>query len=75
MSSLLYISIAYYMQEAGGGGGVQKACKIAYTLNGRPLSNIEAHIIISFQPKKAAIFNFNILGLSNDLLRLLPIQT
>ena len=34
-SSLLYISIAYYMQT--GGGGVQKACNIAYVLNGRPL--------------------------------------
>ena len=37
-SSLLYISIAYYMQKGGGGGeGVQKACKIAYVINGRPL--------------------------------------
>ena len=36
-SSLLYISIAYYMQK--GGGWVQIACKIAYVLNGRPLSN------------------------------------
>ena len=35
MSSLLYISIAYYMQK--GGEGVQKACKIAYVINGRPL--------------------------------------
>ena len=35
-SSLLYISIAYYMQK--GGGWVQIACKIAYVLNGRPLS-------------------------------------
>ena len=34
-SSLLYISIAYYMQK--GGGWVQIACKIAYVLNGRPL--------------------------------------
>ena len=33
-SSLLYISIAYYMQK--GGGWVQIACKIAYVLNGRP---------------------------------------
>ena len=33
-SSLLYISIAYYMQK--GGEGVQIACKIAYVLNGRP---------------------------------------
>ena len=35
-SSPLYISIAYYMQK--GGEGVQIACKIAYVLNGRPLS-------------------------------------
>ena len=34
-ASLLYISIAYFMQK--GGGWVQKACKIAYVLNGRPL--------------------------------------
>ena len=34
-SSLLYISIAYYMQK--GGGWVQITCKIAYVLNGRPL--------------------------------------
>ena len=34
-SSLLYISIAYYMQK--GGGWVQIACKIAYILNGRSL--------------------------------------
>ena len=34
-SSLLYISIAYYMQK--GGGWVQIACKIAYVLNERPL--------------------------------------
>ena len=33
-SSLLYISIAYYMQK--GGGWVQIACQIAYVLNGRP---------------------------------------
>ena len=33
-SSLLHISIAYYMQK--GGEGVQIACKIAYLLNGRP---------------------------------------
>ena len=32
-SSLLYISIAYYMQK--GGGWVQIACKIAYVLHGR----------------------------------------
>ena len=30
-SSLLYISIAYYMQK--GGGWVQIACEIAYLLN------------------------------------------
>ena len=36
MSSLLYISIAYYMQK-GGGEGVQIACKTAYIINGRPL--------------------------------------
>ena len=35
-SSLLYISIAYYMQK--GGEGVQIACNIMYVLNGRPLS-------------------------------------
>ena len=34
-SSLLYTSIAYYMQN--GGGWVQIACKNAYVLNGRPL--------------------------------------
>ena len=34
-SSLLYISIAYYMLK--GEGWVQIACKIAYVLNGRPL--------------------------------------
>ena len=34
VSSLPYISIAYYMQK--GGEGVQIACKIAYVLNGRP---------------------------------------
>ena len=33
-SSLLHISIAYYMRK--GGGWVQIACKIAYVLNGRP---------------------------------------
>ena len=32
--SLPYISIAYYIQK--GGEGVQKACKIAYVINGRP---------------------------------------
>ena len=32
--SLLYISIAYYMQK--GGEGVQIACKNAYVINGRP---------------------------------------
>ena len=36
-SSILYISIAYYMQKEG--EGVQIACKIAYVLNGRPLSD------------------------------------
>ena len=34
-SSLLYISIVYYMRK--GGGWVQIACKIAYVLNGRSL--------------------------------------
>ena len=34
-SSLLYISIAYYFMQKGG-GWVQIACKIAYVLNGRP---------------------------------------
>ena len=33
---LLYISIAYYMQK-GRGKGVQRACKNAYVINGRPL--------------------------------------
>ena len=33
-SSLLFLSIAYYMQT--GGGWVQIACTIAYVLNGRP---------------------------------------
>ena len=33
-SSLLYMSIAYYMQK--GGEGVPIACKFAYVLNGRP---------------------------------------
>ena len=33
-SSLLYIPIAYYMQQRG--EGVQIACKIANVLNGRP---------------------------------------
>ena len=36
-SSLLYISIAYYMQKEG--GWVQIACKIAHVLNGRPLKD------------------------------------
>ena len=36
-ASLLYISIAYYMQK--GGGLVQIACKIVYVLNGRPLTH------------------------------------
>ena len=35
-SSLLYISMAYYMQKVV--GSVQIACKIAYVLNVRPLS-------------------------------------
>ena len=35
-SSLLYISIAYYMQK--GAGWVHIACKIVYVLNGRPHS-------------------------------------
>ena len=34
-SSLLYISIAYYMKKKGG-EGVQIACKIVYVINGRP---------------------------------------
>ena len=37
--SLLYISIAYYMQK--GGGWVQLACKIAYILNGRAHTSIQ----------------------------------
>ena len=39
-SSLLFISIAYYMQK--GGGWVQIACKIAYILNGRPHKPVAA---------------------------------
>ena len=35
MSSLLYISIAYYIQK--GEEGVQIACKNAYVIIGRPL--------------------------------------
>ena len=34
-SSLLYISLAYYMQK--GGGWIQIACKISYVLNESPL--------------------------------------
>ena len=36
VKSLIHISIAYFMQNEG--KGVQIACKIAYVLNGRPLS-------------------------------------
>ena len=35
MSSLPYMSIAYYMQK--GEEGLQIACTIAYVINGRPL--------------------------------------
>ena len=38
-SSLLYFSIAYYMQK-GGGEGVQITCKNAYVINGRPQTRI-----------------------------------
>ena len=46
-SSLLYISIAYYMQK--GGEGVQIACKIAYILNGRPHSAIYTYPLLSIE--------------------------
>ena len=36
-SSLLYISIAYYIQKVG--KGVKKACQNAYVINGRPPGN------------------------------------
>ena len=36
-ASLLFNSIVYYMQK---GGGVQKACKNLYVINGRPLAII-----------------------------------
>ena len=36
--SILYISIAYYMQK--GGEGVQIACKNAHVINGRPLKDL-----------------------------------
>ena len=35
-ASLLYISVAYYMQMGGGVEGVQRACINAYVINGRP---------------------------------------
>ena len=36
-----HICIAYHMQKGGGRGkGVQKACKIAYILNGRPQTDL-----------------------------------
>ena len=38
LSSRLYIYIAYYMQK--GVEGVQKACKNAYVIYGRPLMEI-----------------------------------
>ena len=44
-SSLLYISIAYFMQK--GGEGVQIACKIAYVFNGRPLKSVRAKSVQS----------------------------
>ena len=46
-SSLLYISIAYYMQK--GGGWVQIACKFAYVLNGRPLKGLCERIWVSIR--------------------------
>ena len=36
-TSILYISITYYMQKKGGESGVKKACKNVYVINGRPL--------------------------------------
>ena len=49
-SSLLYISIAYYMQK--GGEGVQIACKNVYVINGRPLlltTNLSQNVTGSFE--------------------------
>ena len=43
-STLLYISIAYNMQK--GGEGVQIACKVAYVLNGRPLTGFQKQLTI-----------------------------
>ena len=50
-SSLLCISIAYYMQKKGGGEGVHKACKNSYVINGRPLvlSNFSFFSIMNAQ--------------------------
>ena len=47
-SSLLYISITYYMQK--GWDWVQKACKIAYVINGRSLRcfSINLNVFWSF---------------------------
>ena len=61
-SSLLYISIAYYMQK--GGGWVQIACKTAYVLNGRSpvvYTSIHVHIyegttIVHFCPPEGFFF-------------------
>ena len=50
MSNLLYIYIAYYMQK--GGEGVQIACKIAYVINGRPLSYDSTICIETVLPTK-----------------------
>ena len=41
-SSLLYISIAYYMQK---GGGVQIACQVAYVLNERPHTATQSFLL------------------------------
>ena len=46
-SSLLYISIAYYMQKVG--EGVQIACKIAYVINLRQYVDIFLRVSKSLQ--------------------------
>ena len=54
VTSLLYISIAYYMQK--GGEGVQIACKIAYVLNGRPLNRKKTkHMILGRNKELGAL--------------------
>ena len=55
-SSLLYISIAYYMQK--GGGWVQIACKSAYVLNGRPQRHNDVRRIYNRRTRAAEMFAF-----------------